>query len=430
MPNKRKKNDLAPLKVWIIFQGDDASEPRDKLILGVYKNLAEGGMAVPHTTGAFPPDAKMTIHERVQKSLDICDAAIAIITEDDRGVYEAGNLLYEIGLWCGRKDPENLLICRDKSVDVSKISDLAGVTIPAFSSEEELMRLATTHVAKVRDKLRPSPPNVVSDNYLPNKKIATYLSLPNGDKAVDRVKREKSIKAICLCQNDPASKDGCKVRRNTLLFASETARYNAAMDRSQRVLRALTDLCRQVLDIRDVLAQHFRDPTDGKPLKSLQAMGLQYYFDELFNVVSADRELAKQNHYKREGEAKGFEQKLFGFLRICLGTAHKQRIKRFVDGFTKARNILRANPKTRKAQDPTRLCKALKQVLDEIGIITEDLLVSLSARPQMTRVHLEKRLLKAKGVGNFGTFLADINEDWPHIKKDDMRIWRTGGAYA
>lgn len=101
-------------KIGIFYGGDAATLPRAELLawlrgpdMGIDARLVSE--AAPHSQGA--------VDSRVDDLIEWADAAIAIMTPDERGKHCAPNVMDEIGRWSGRKGKRSLMRVVQKGVE-------------------------------------------------------------------------------------------------------------------------------------------------------------------------------------------------------------------------------------------------------------------------------------------------------------------------
>ncbi len=118
-----------PLWVLVFYGGDTATNLRNELLawlrgphIGADARLV--AETAPHTEGA--------VDDRVDCAIEWADAAIAIITPDERTEYGAPNVIDEIGRWRGRKTKRTLCIVRQKGT--KEYSNHNGIIYVGFES--------------------------------------------------------------------------------------------------------------------------------------------------------------------------------------------------------------------------------------------------------------------------------------------------------
>ncbi len=151
----RKKN-----KVWIIFQGEKGKEIVDSFS-GKFHKFGNKYDTHFHLTSFHPDTTEASIYSRVQQDAVECDAAIAIIADDDRHASVAGNLWFEIGLWLAQKPASRLIICKKGNVNLEEkheqlISDIHGKPAPSFIDNEKIW----THIFEFVINLNPQNCNL------------------------------------------------------------------------------------------------------------------------------------------------------------------------------------------------------------------------------------------------------------------------------
>lgn len=140
------------MEVVLLFQGADGNPIRDAIASHLRSHPEEIGARFGVTLvsegaahGASP------IHQRVRQQLAQADAAVAILSKDERPASTAGNLWYEIGLWYGLKeraqDPAGASILllidtddereKDPAWPVDPPTDLHGLVWKRVSSPDD-----------------------------------------------------------------------------------------------------------------------------------------------------------------------------------------------------------------------------------------------------------------------------------------------------
>lgn len=118
------------IRVLILYGGDAATEPRDKLVawMAKKKNALKAepyqvAWGIPHSDGA--------VADRVRDGILHADKAIALVTPDPRSEYGAPNVIEEIGRWIQAKGGQTLCVIRHTETKIN--SNMAGLVYLSFS---------------------------------------------------------------------------------------------------------------------------------------------------------------------------------------------------------------------------------------------------------------------------------------------------------
>jgi hypothetical protein len=104
------------MKVLIIYQGKKANVPKPyRAHLVEYISTKHQSVTVKKLDDG-QNSFETNYYDKFIEMVRECDAAIALITKDIRHASGAGNAWLEIGLWCGKKSAQNLLLLVDNNV--------------------------------------------------------------------------------------------------------------------------------------------------------------------------------------------------------------------------------------------------------------------------------------------------------------------------
>ena len=140
------------LKVLILYQGDEA--PKFRGHIGEYINkldlpeLGSQGTVKPIIYQGEGDTFDAETYRGFRSYVFDCDIAIAILTKDQRASSTAGNLWFEIGLWCGLKSDKDILVLvqsppsnydekKNGEFPVKLPSDVQGKAAPRFCTAKE-----------------------------------------------------------------------------------------------------------------------------------------------------------------------------------------------------------------------------------------------------------------------------------------------------
>ncbi|MFC1763617.1 hypothetical protein ACFL6U_16255 [Planctomycetota bacterium] len=159
MPNNDQAGNIVPC-VLILYQGDKATPFRkhivERLEIAGCKPSALRYNEYDHNDG-------VALYERLEEAVEKCDAAVALVTLDEREASSCGNLWMEIGYWLGRKHRKTIKImlqsqpsdwAKDIKWPVEPPSNIVGQHCPRFSDDKDLSTLITEYSNEVKDMLR------------------------------------------------------------------------------------------------------------------------------------------------------------------------------------------------------------------------------------------------------------------------------------
>lgn len=202
-----------PLVVWVIYQGKDA-EPYINKLSRNFSRLQHENEVIFHLSEYNFVSAGVNIFNSINEDIDKCDAAVALVTNDDRKASEAGNIWLEIGMWIGKKNSDDLLICVHKDITSGLISDLGGIHAPTFDSgnDAELWGLIQEHVYRIKEKYSSKETKTTEVAYSANNKIHEIFEPPDNRWLITETYK-------CYRQNGH-----CSFRENSLEFSAELLR--------------------------------------------------------------------------------------------------------------------------------------------------------------------------------------------------------------
>lgn len=117
--------------IWIVYQGAEGLRCANLLETWAQRYDVELRLTKNHK-----PGMNVSILQRLQQDCDECEAAMVLITPDDRLADETGNALFELGFWFGKRGPELLQILKHKAVALP--ADFSSSTVREFASDDQL----------------------------------------------------------------------------------------------------------------------------------------------------------------------------------------------------------------------------------------------------------------------------------------------------
>lgn len=147
------------LKILVVCGGDDATNSRHELLAWLRGPDHDLDARI---VADEPPHSGRAVDDRVDAMIDWADAAIALVTPDERTSYGAPNVIDEIGRWRGRHEKETLCIVRKKGV--APYSNHNGIVYVGFEDRvreafEGLRRFLTSVGALTLDSERGNAAN-------------------------------------------------------------------------------------------------------------------------------------------------------------------------------------------------------------------------------------------------------------------------------
>jgi hypothetical protein len=156
------------LKVLIVYQGDSSSEFRKHIveIITEYNQKVDNANITPMLFKGGGDSFESATYKHLRKYIISCDAAIAIVSSDKRYSSSAGNLWFEMGLWCGINLEKNLLVLVQEQPSnydeqtngkfpVDAPSNIVGQTAPRFKTKKGIDGPVNRFIGnKLADKLK------------------------------------------------------------------------------------------------------------------------------------------------------------------------------------------------------------------------------------------------------------------------------------
>lgn len=159
-----------PLKVLIFYGGDDSNVIRDNLINYLNEErvaeIIEREIVTKKATEEVS-NLDKSIFQRVVSLIAEHDKCIAILSFDPRTKVDksfgAPNVLFEIGCWIGRKSEKDILLIKNKDIEV--ISDLSGHIFVEYKEDLHESYIQTRILQFLKDDsntTHPDKSNVIS----------------------------------------------------------------------------------------------------------------------------------------------------------------------------------------------------------------------------------------------------------------------------
>ncbi len=245
------------LKILILYQGEKSKSIKSKII----ESLTQSKAAEIKIQQVSADDSfdKMVIKE-VEKQIKLCDAAIAIITADERPSSMAGNLWFELGLWWGKKSPKTVLACvqeapeswsEEKEWIVKVPSDLQGNEALRFTTIQDIRLKLEQFVSKIA-RLKKAASTHETKKRSIEEKIKDTLIINRGHNITEPVE-------FFLCSVNDTN---CNYRKDNLYFISELLRMGKANREQNMIEICLFKIGKLALQIYSLF--HKRDYFDKK----------------------------------------------------------------------------------------------------------------------------------------------------------------------
>ena len=227
MPDNQPSRPRA--SVLLLYQGDIAHDVVDQLLLEFRKHSDFELIKVSDNDGTFDVELVNECTDKIQN----CKAAIAVVAPDPRNSIKAGNIWFEIGLWCGLRSKDTLWFAVAEEVGDDLPTDVVGHAEPRFKSVDQLCK----QILGFLDNLsRRGAFGEVDTDYDAEQKVY--------DTIVRRWNSAGNTNRLYQCGN---RKDGtdCAYRREFTRFLSELLR----MGRSNREHAVIEDCIHQMPQI-------------------------------------------------------------------------------------------------------------------------------------------------------------------------------------
>lgn len=218
--------------IFIIYQGDESSNHYDEM-LKLFKRLNDKHNIVVYKASERGSSFDDTIHLNIQKSIETCDFAIAIIDVDKRNTIEAGNLWFEIGWFIGKRNKTDLFIFKNMEIK-NIISDISNDRIqPGFNE-----------VIDLEGKIL----SLIGDERLSRQ--SNSLNRPDSKDKIQIIFNSKHNKQKVWLNNDSyvchldyiLDKKPCSSKLNHLLLSSEIINVSIEIEILQCFKQFITDL--------------------------------------------------------------------------------------------------------------------------------------------------------------------------------------------
>lgn len=151
MSNRTVSEDIekSNLRVLLLFQGGEATRYCHHLynFLPKFTNPRITVCTLAATNGTVDQD----LFAKLNGLVDNCDAAIAILTLDQRMASAVGDIWFEIGFWLARKGPETIMFACHESVE-STPAYFSGYIIPRFDAAVELEAYVSRFINQLQEK--------------------------------------------------------------------------------------------------------------------------------------------------------------------------------------------------------------------------------------------------------------------------------------
>lgn len=203
------------LKIWIIYQNEEVARPYLETISGICSNLKskEGIDVEPILSEKRLKNAGKPIYEVIEEDLNRSHLAIALIVDDDRKASEAGNVWFEMGMWFGRQNREDLAIFLHEDASDKLISNIAGFPFHRYVIDKTLEENVAAHIRNGWKKYFNKATSTIDTPYPARSKIFdTFAPTAN---------------QLWLRDNDyycTYRKENCDFREQSLEFTAELLR--------------------------------------------------------------------------------------------------------------------------------------------------------------------------------------------------------------
>lgn len=273
--------DRKPL-IWVIYQGEEGARCVKDVFRPEEKKLGcELRFTVDHEPGVF-----WSVLNRVHQDCEECDAAIALVTPDDRVASVAGNAWFEIGLWLGSRDQHLIKVLQHEKTTLA--SDLSSSIVRTFANDEQLRTAFVEQIYYLKDRLSPTS----TEN---NGKEKIHAIFGN-EKKPCWLKPESYA-----CHRELNSTEPCQFRERSMEFTAELLR----MGRSNHERHTIEDsLSRVVYYGKGLLFLynnenflHTRKETTDKFVKAVS--DLHTHIDEVFNTPGRKSYTLQHDTHKR-----------------------------------------------------------------------------------------------------------------------------------
>lgn len=428
------------IKVWFIYQGKKA-DPIMKGLARKFLKTEARKWAVFHESGYNEDSADGTIYSRVTKDARACDAAVAIVTLDDRDAWVAGNLWFEIGLWLAQKPERDLVLCVDRKIDKRKlkgpISDLVGKVAKPFSGVGELWTIVHEHIMNVHKRYRTplaAPPGA---DRPPELKVRDTFAPPDTRWESD---------ASYYCPNPEKTEAFvCPYRKASLGFSAELLRMG-------RVNRERSFIASDLIEIGTLADQVCRTHGrmgKGTDFRDLARQGLldalfariEEFFSQVNDLLARGKNAYRgDRHDPHERLAEFIEDRLDVAERVLTAMQHRDLVRSSMvmrgnaEDFVvwaeklcdncKASGYYQYGEGGGSANEVARVMKSWADYCHAAGLTLE--LLGRSTFKSCRRV-LTKHLRKATGPEHLANTLEAVVRELPHNrhrpKRRCFRIW-------
>lgn len=253
--------------VWIIYQGDEGKRLANELQVWAPPYGVELRLTRNHEPGLL-----WSVLDRVRQDCDECDAAIALITPDNRPASEAGNTWFEIGLWLGSRDPSLLKVLQHASTN--RASDVQSAIVRKFSGDQELQTAFADEINFLLKRLFPN-----SERPQRKRKVQAVF----GGKDKNCWLRPASY----ACHGKLDSEEPCPFREASMEFAAELMRMGRANHERHTIEDALSRLAFLGQELLALPRPNPNRPTErGRTAKEFiyEGEALKRRLEDLFNT--------------------------------------------------------------------------------------------------------------------------------------------------
>ncbi len=286
-------------KALILYQGQNSSPLKEETVSYLSTQKHFDPITLNDGNNAFG----QILYAKLIGTLANCQIAIALITPDPRPSSSSGNIWIEIGLWCGIKSPNSLLMLAHE--DVTDLpSNILGNVIKRFNSIDTV-KSAISDFISVAFSQNQIPYINIYNNF---DEIATKISYG----FTERMHDIASIHQLLKCDDHNVN---CFHKENLYHFGSELMRIRTTMREHFTIQYCLSRIEYYISRI-----EQLRSPKD-EDLRLIKA-------EHLYQLISFMKTFSKE-HLVRTTDEKDFDpiQRLKQFLEYRLQVARKQQLR-------------------------------------------------------------------------------------------------------